>query len=375
MTLVAGLLPALRATSVPPISAVREGATLPRSRFARLKPYAAGVVTALGLGLIAVGMSAGGGASSILASLGAGTLLLFTGVAMMSSHLVKPLARVVGLPARRLGGSAGRLATQNSVRNPGRTASTAAALMIGLALVTFVATLGSGLKDSVTSQIEDQAKADYVVTSSTNEGTFPKAADRALASAPGVTVASSVRADKAKVLGEETSVVGVDPATIASVYHFDWEHGSDAAVRQLGDGAIVDSRYAKDNHLRPGSRLRVQTPAGEFHSYVVKATYDAPRVQPLFTGVLISQRSFDRDFPHAKNVMAFADGGRRCGRAARAGRVPGRAGRDQGRLRRPCRQGRQHVAGDVLRPARAVGRRVAVRHGQHDDPVGVRAHA
>ena len=59
------------------------------------------------------------------------------------------------------------------------------------------------------------------MTSSTNEGTFPKAADRALATAPGVTVASSVRADKAKVLGEETSVVGVDPATIASVYHFE----------------------------------------------------------------------------------------------------------------------------------------------------------
>ena len=309
VTLVAGLLPALRATAVPPISAVREGATLPRSRFARIKPYAAAVVTVLGLGLIAVGMSAGGGASSILASLGAGTLLLFTGVAMMSSHLVKPLARIVGLPARRLGGSAGRLATQNSVRNPGRTASTAAALMIGLALVTFVATLGSGLKDSVTSQISDQAKSDYVVTSTTNEGSFPKAADRALAAAPGLTVASSVRADKAKILGEETNVVGVDPATIASVYHFDWERGSDAAVANLGDGAIVDAKYAEDHDLRVGGRLRVQTPAGEFHSYVVKATYDAPKVQPLFTGVLISQASFDRDFPQAKNVMAFASGG------------------------------------------------------------------
>jgi putative ABC transport system permease protein len=234
-------------------------------------------------------------------------------VAMMSSHLVKPLARVVGLPARRLGGSAGRLATQNSVRNPGRTASTAAALMIGLALVTFVATLGSGLKDSVTSQIEDQAKSDYVVTSSENQGTFPKAADRALASAPGVTVASSVRADKAKILGEETSVVGVDTATIASVYRFDWERGSDAAVKQLGDGAIVDATYAEDNHLRVGSRLRVQTPAGEFHSYVVKATYDAPKVQPLFTGVLISQASFDRDFPQAKNALAFVSGGSATG--------------------------------------------------------------
>jgi putative ABC transport system permease protein len=308
VTLLAGLFPALRATSVAPISAVREGATLPRSRFARLRPYLAGLMTALGLAGIAAGMSSGGGAESVLVSLGAGTLLLFTGVAMMSSHVVEPLARVVGLPARRLGGAAGRLASENSVRNPGRTASTAAALMVGLALVTFVATLGSGLKDSVTSQLEDQANADYVVTSSSNEGTFPKAADKAIAGAPGVSVASSVRSDKARILGETTDVVGVDPATIAKVYRFDWQRGSDAAVAHLGAGAIVDSAYAKSNHLAVGSRLRVQTPTGEFHSYVVKATYKAPKVQPLFTGVLISKQSFDAAFPQAKNVLALAKG-------------------------------------------------------------------
>jgi putative ABC transport system permease protein len=308
VTLLAGLFPALRATSVAPISAVREGATLPRSRFARLRPFAAGLTTVLGLLGIAVGMTSGGGAQSVLMSLGAGTLLLFTGVAMMSSHVVKPLARIVGLPARRLGGASGRLATENAVRNPGRTASTAAALMIGLALVTFVATLGSGLKDSVTSQITKQANADYVVTSSGNEGTFPKATDKALAGAPGVTVASSVRSDKARILGETTDVVGVDTATIADVYRFDWQRGSDASVRQLGDGAILDTDYAKSNHLGIGSRLRVQTPTGELHTYVVKATYKAPKVQPLFTGVLISQRSFDAAFPQAKNVLALAKG-------------------------------------------------------------------
>ena len=186
VTLVAGLLPALRATAVPPISAVREGATLPRSRFARLKPYAAAIVTVLGLGLIAVGMSAGGGASSILASLGAGTLLLFTGVAMMSSHLVKPLARVVGLPARRLGGSAGALATQNSVRNPGRTASTAAALMIGLALVTLVATLAAGITSTFRGAVDDLFVADYAITAQNNFSPIPTSAAEAAAKAPGV---------------------------------------------------------------------------------------------------------------------------------------------------------------------------------------------
>ena len=308
VTLLAGLFPALRATSVAPISAVREGATLPHSRFARMRPYLAALTSLLGLIAIAVGISSGGSAETVLTSLGLGTLLLFTGVAMMSSHVVKPLARIVGLPARRLGGPAGRLATQNAVRSPGRTASTAAAMMIGLALVTFVATLGSGLKQSVTGQLEDQANADYVVTSSTNEGAFPKAVGKALAGAPGVTVASSVRADKARILGETTDVVGVDEATIAQVYRFDWQRGSDAVVSHLGDGAIVDTDYAKSNHVRIGSRLRMRTPTGENRSYVVKATYKAPKIQPLFTGVLISQASFDSAFPQAKDVLALAKG-------------------------------------------------------------------
>ena len=69
---------------------------------------------------------------------------LFAGIALLAPRLVKPLARVVGWPARRAGGVAGELAGANSARNPGRTASTAAALMIGLTLVTVVAVLGAG---------------------------------------------------------------------------------------------------------------------------------------------------------------------------------------------------------------------------------------
>jgi putative ABC transport system permease protein len=309
VTLIAGLLPALRATAVPPISAVREGAVLPASRFARFRPGIAGVLTVLGLLGLAAGLSSGGNAQEVLSSLGAGTLLLFTGVAMMSSHLVKPLARIVGLPARRIGGAAGRLAAENSVRNPARTASTAAALMVGLALVTFVATLGSGLKDSVAGQLDEQVNADYVVTSTADEGQFGKSADAALASAPGVGVASSVRSDKARILGETTDVVGVDPATIGQVYRFDWARGSRASLARLGDGAIVDASYAESNDLVVGSRLRMVTPTGERRAYTIAATYDAPKVQPLFSGVLISQAEFDDAFPRGENHISLLDGG------------------------------------------------------------------
>ena len=124
VTLGAGLFPAIRATRVPPISAVREGAVLPASPHAHRRPYVAGAVMLLGLAVIVQGLFASSGAGSVLVLLGAGTLLLFIGVALVSSYVVRPLASVVGRPARALGGAAGRLAVANSVRNTSRTAAT-----------------------------------------------------------------------------------------------------------------------------------------------------------------------------------------------------------------------------------------------------------
>ena len=119
ITLLAGLFPALRATRVPPIAAVREGAVLPVGRFHRYKPYVAGAVIVLAVLAIAAGVLSGGGAKAVLVPAAGGMLLLFIGVAMISSHLVAPLIRVVGRtrpPARRLDGPAGlgQLRTQPS---------------------------------------------------------------------------------------------------------------------------------------------------------------------------------------------------------------------------------------------------------------------
>src|SRR4051794_6276111 len=149
ITLIASVVPARRATRVPPIAAVREGATLPASRLAG-HSLKAGVTTVVAsLVAIAVGIFAGGVSGALVALLLAGGVLgLFAGTALLAPRLVKPLARVVGWPARRAGGVAGELAGANSVRNPTRTASTAAALMIGLTLVTVVAMLGAGLKSA-----------------------------------------------------------------------------------------------------------------------------------------------------------------------------------------------------------------------------------
>ena len=163
VTVLASILPARRATRVPPIAAVREGSTLPPSRFA---PHAFKV----GLGVVGVAVAAVaagllGGLSTVAGAslLGGGVLALFAGVALLAPRLVVPLARFVGAPARGMGGVAGELAGANAVRNPGRTASTAAALMIGITLVTLVAVLGSSLGKATTSAIKEEVHAGYVI--------------------------------------------------------------------------------------------------------------------------------------------------------------------------------------------------------------------
>ena len=186
ITLLAGLFPAIRATRVPPIAAVREGATLPQLAVrAASRPWIAASSSSVALLALARAMFTDElGTGDRLLSIAAGVLLLFLGVAMLSSQLVTPIARVVGLPARSAGGAAGRLASGNAVRNPGRTAATAAALMIGIALVSFIATLTNGMKASNREAIEEQIIADYVVTSQDGYTPFVAAAGDALAASP-----------------------------------------------------------------------------------------------------------------------------------------------------------------------------------------------
>lgn len=313
MTLIAGVVPALRATRVPPIAAVREGAVPGAGRASRVVPAIALLVIGLSASLLAYGtLSDSLATQPRLLSLGAGTLGLFVGVGMVSSRLVRPLAAVVGWPISRMGAS-GAIARENAVRNPARTASTAAALMIGLALVTFVAVLGAGLLDSARAGVENQLRAEYVVTSSNGFDPLPLGAGRAVAAAPGVTVASSVRHDRALVAGSEEELSGVDPATIAATYRFEWAAGSsDEALARLDDGgAIVTATFAKDHSLSVGSPLAIVTSAGDTLARTVVGVYDPPDLSSLLGSTLISQAAFDGAFPRASDSYTLAVGSSR----------------------------------------------------------------
>ncbi len=311
ITVLASIVPALRATRVPPILAVREGSTPPPSRFAPYAPYVALVTIAIAILSLGVGLFAPGiETAPMLLLLGVGTIALFLGVALLASRLVQPLAAVVGWPAQKLGGMAGELARENSIRNPSRTASTAAALMIGLALVTVVAVLGGALRTSTQDAVRDQVAADYIVTSQNGFDPFPVAAGDAVAAASGVAVASSVRFDQALADGTEGDVTGVDPRTISSFYDFAWAEGSDTALGELGaDGAVVTKSFADDRNLALGSRFPLETASGKKIDMVVRGVYDPSDLAPLLGKVTISQQAFDTGFPRPRNLFTFVDVG------------------------------------------------------------------
>jgi putative ABC transport system permease protein len=415
VTLVAGLAPALRATKVPPIAAVREGATLPPGRLAPYASYIALAVVVLAVVLLGYGMFVDNVDTIVrLLALGVGCLLLFIGVALVSPKLVPTLARIVrplakwvmlgvgalvyptrlgawlvrralyrpglaggqralafaagfllllvvgpavllaaafllkflsiaigyslgaavvvleavllvwlvllviarlrgrgfasDLPDLRFDPATDRLSSENSRRNPGRTAATAAALMIGLALVTFIAVLANGIKVSNRGAIEDQVKSDYLITSGNGFESISPAAGNAIARADEVAVASSVRSDIGKVAGSGQQVTGIDPRTITRVYHFDWQEGSNASAERLRPfDAIVDKNFAEDKNLDLGTRFPLLTPNGEETLLEVKGIYKAPPFFPLLGAVSISQPFFDRIYERPQNLFTFVD--------------------------------------------------------------------
>jgi putative ABC transport system permease protein len=323
VTLLAGFFPAMRATRVPPISVVREGATLPRGRFSRFTPLIAivailGALALLGYSMFADDVDTG----TRLLSIAGGTLLLFVGVAMISPQLVRPLAAVVGIPARQIGGAAGRIARANSIRNPGRTAATAAALMIGIALVSFVAVLANGMKQSNRGAIEDQVKAEWVITSQDGYLPFVSAAGDAVDGVQG-TQSTDVRSDLAKLAGSDRYLTGIEPSTITEAYNFEWVEGSDAVLGRMGsNGAILDKDFAEDKSLSIGDTFSALVPSGKEVPLQVVGIYKPPPFYPLLGNVSIDKSTFDTLYERPRNQFTFVNGGSRSALEAKLDAFP-----------------------------------------------------
>ena len=306
VTVVASLIPARRATRVAPISAVREGSTLAPTALSRRAPI---IAAASGVAAVAIlGYSVFGTlqTTSRMALLATGLVVLFLAVAIILPRLVAPLAKIVGAPSARLGGTSGRLGRENAVRNPGRTASTAAALMIGLALMTFVAVLGNGLRQSSTDALKQQITATHVISKGDGFENLTAGASGAAAKVAGVEVASGIRSDIAKAAGQEITANGVDPATFGSVFNFRWEKGSNTTLSNLGkNDALVSTGFAKKHTLAVGSAFPIVSGSGEKAQIRVAGTFRPSKFDSLVGDVVVSTNSFDGLFSQASDALAL----------------------------------------------------------------------
>jgi putative ABC transport system permease protein len=304
VTLLASLRPARRATRVPPIAAVREGFVMPPGRFAHYRTHFGVLVTAVGIGLLALGIFASGSPAQHLIALGLGLVLLFLGVATFAPRVVPPLASVLGWPGTKISGAAGAIARDNAVRNPSRTASTASAVMIGLGLVTFVALLGQGLRSSFESAVDQLFVGDYALTATNTFQPLTVEAEQALKKTPGATV-SGIRAGSGKYLGAVHNLTAVEP-NMSTVVGLDWKEGSGDVAAQLGhDGMFTNDDYAKKHDLHVGSVVRIQVPSGTFLTVRVKGVFKNPKGGSPFAEATIGAAAFDSVMPRPQNEMAL----------------------------------------------------------------------
>ena len=203
---------------------------------------------------------------------------------MISSRLVRPIAAVVGWPIAPLRGAAGGLARENAVRNPSRTAATAAALMIGLALVTFVSVLGTGLLGTARSDVREQISARTTSSPRPAAGTPSRPPSAAhLAADCRAAIVSSVREDRARVAGSAAEVSGVDPATIAERLPLQLERGLGGRARHASTPTARSSTdsFAEDHDLAIGSRVPIVSPSGDRADAHGDRHHDPPRLSPL----------------------------------------------------------------------------------------------
>jgi ABC-type antimicrobial peptide transport system permease subunit len=222
---------------------------------------------------------------------------------MLTPRLVPPLVRVLGAPGARIGGTAGSLAQRNAARNPGRTAWTAAAMMIGLALVTLVSVLAAGLKTTFEDSVNQAFKADYALTSQNGFTPTSTASELALRKVDGVEVVSGLRAGRGRVFGERVNASGAEP-NIGRVIDVKWIAGGP----RLGpNGAFVSKDYAEKHDLQLGSPVDVETPSGTTLHVKLTGIFDPPKGGSPFGDVTISAARFDRAYPNPQNLFAFVE--------------------------------------------------------------------
>jgi putative ABC transport system permease protein len=305
VTLISSLVPALRSTRVPPIAAIHAVAPSPTRRRRALYLVLSALLGLGGLGLVLIGLFGGGDAGTAAGAIGGGALAIVLAVSLFSPRLVPPLAAVSGWPLERLRRLTGRLARENAQRNPSRTAVTAAALMIGLALVAFVTVFAAGLKSSVAQVVDENFAGGIVIQNTDGFSPIPAGAATAAEAVPGVKSVATIRSARAKVVGSgATAEVAAPTPNIGEALEVEWKKGGPSTLRNLRDGeAIVSDSFASSHDLGLGDSVRLLTQTGRKPAFRIVGEFDSKL--DLLGSVLVTQPVLAREFAQTQDRFDF----------------------------------------------------------------------
>ena len=369
VTVLAAYLPARRASKVTPMAAMRDVA-VDSSGTSRRRAVIGTVLTALGVALAVSGASGDGAAAPV----GLGALAAFAGVVVLGPVIGSRFVRIVGAPVAAFRGMTGVLARDNASRNPKRTAATASALMIGVALVVLISVFATSARSSIDANIDSHLKSDWIVSPLQQDGLSPTVA-QAVDALPETASVTSFRMAPATLAGETVQVTGIDPAHVEQHLDVDVQAG---AVSALGAHEIgVQQQTAKEHGWKVGDDVTftfAETGAQHFTVGVIYGLRD-----PL-GDYTMSQQAFAANVAHQNDQALFVTDApgvsQHAARTAieqRTGRHADGAAAHAGGVQGPDRGSDRQDAEPDLRAAVHGGRDLAVRHRQHVGVVGGRA--
>jgi putative ABC transport system permease protein len=230
-----------------------------------------------------------------------GILLVFVGILVGTSVIARPVTRVLGAPIARLRGVTGRLARENAMRNPRRTASTASALTIGVSLMTFFLVFNASLSASIDDVIDEQFFGDFVVDSGTfGFGGIPPAMTDELNQLEDVEGAASVRFVSAAVDGEDEFMSSVDPAIAFDLFDIDIQEGDPLALDD--DGIAVYEGQAASEGWQLGDEVTVRFAETGDRTFTIEAIYGS---QALAGPFVIGHDAYDANFPQSYDSQVY----------------------------------------------------------------------
>ncbi|MGX1883252.1 ABC transporter permease [Streptomyces sp. NPDC055287] len=278
VTMLAAWLPGRRAAKIPPVAAMNSVHATPTVRGLVVRNTIGSVIAALGIGALFMGVSTGGTDGMPFMALGAGLILI--GVIVLTPLLSRPVI-AAATPLLKPFGVTGKLARQNSLRNPRRTASTAAALMIGLTLITAMTVIATSMQSAINKMAADSLKSDYTVSMANYQPLSPEV-NKKLAALPDVEASSPLRVAYGEVDGTFTRIAGVDEKHIGRLLNLDFTSGSLDAL--TAGTTIVDHDTADREGLTAGDTTTVKFDDGKSARLKVAGVYrENDMLNGLFT--------------------------------------------------------------------------------------------